>query len=228
MSEINDRILKKLFANADGGYKAFQCALMPTVNKDTVIGVRTPIIRKMAKELKNDKNVYEFLNTLPHRYYEENNLHAFIIACITDFDDCIRETEKFLPYMDNWATCDGMRPKCFGKNKHALFPYVNKWIRAKHTYTVRYGIGMLMIHFIDKDFSPEYLDTVAKISIDEYYVNMMRAWYFATALAKQYEHTLPYIQNRCLDKFTHEKTIQKAIESYRIDNDKKDYLKSLK
>lgn len=228
MSNVIDRIQKQLFLSSDTAYKNFQCKLMPTVDPNTVIGVRTPIIRKMAKEYINDNNIEIFLHSLPHAYYEENNLHAFLTERINDFDICIREIEIFLPFVDNWATCDGMRPKCFSKNKERLLPYVKDWVKSKHTYTVRYGIGMLMVHFLDNDFLPEYLETVADVRSDEYYVNMMRAWYFATALAKQYEYTLPYIQKRRLDKFTHEKTVQKAVESYRITAEQKEYLKSIK
>lgn len=228
MSNVIDRIQKQLFLSSDTTYKNFQCKLMPTVDPNTVIGVRTPIIRKMAKEYINDDNIEMFLHSMPHAYYEENNLHAFLTERINDFDICIREIERFLPFVDNWATCDGMRPKCFLKNKERLLPYVKDWVKSNHTYTVRYGIGMLMVHFLDNDFLPEYLETVAEVISDEYYVNMMRAWYFATALAKQYEYTLPYIQKRRLDKFTHEKTVQKAVESYRITAEQKEYLKSIK
>lgn len=228
MSNVIDRIQKQLFLSSDTTYKNFQCKLMPTVDPNTVIGVRTPIIRKMAKEYINDDNIEMFLHSMPHAYYEENNLHSFLTERINDFDICIREIERFLPFVDNWATCDGMRPKCFSKNKERLLPYVKDWVKSKHTYTVRYGIGMLMVHFLDNDFLPEYLETVTEVRSDEYYVNMMRAWYFATALAKQYEYTLPYIQKRRLDKFTHEKTVQKAVESYRITAEQKEYLKSIK
>ncbi|MBO5402815.1 MAG: DNA alkylation repair protein [Clostridia bacterium] len=228
MVDINNRIRDELFAKAEEKYKAFQCSLMPTVDKSAVLGVRTPTVRKMAKKYGKDENIKKFLLYLPHGYYEENNLHAFIIERITDFEECLQETERFLPYIDNWATCDGMRPKCFYKNKNRLLPYLYDWINSEHTYTVRYGIGMLMVHFLNEDFLPEYLKTVAEIKSDEYYVNMMRAWYFATALAKQYEDTLPYIENRTLDDFTHAKAIQKAVESYRISDDKKTILKGLR
>ncbi len=220
-------MIDKLFELQDIKYKEFHQSLMPTVNKDTVIGIRVPVLRKLANSL-DYKKEEAFLNDLPHRYFEENNLHAFLIESIKDFDECIERLEEFLPYIDNWATCDMLSPKCFKKNTDKLLPYIKKWIRSKHTYTVRYGIGMLMRYFLDESYKKEYSDTVLSITSDEYYVNMMRAWYFATALSKQYEAILPYLIKKRLDIWTHNKTIQKARESYRITKEQKEYLKKLK
>ncbi len=225
---MTEKIISLLLQNTDEKYRLFQCALMPTVNPDTVLGVRTPILRKMAKEYKNNYNINSFLHTLPHKYYEENNLHAFIIKQTNEFEECVLQIDSFLPYVNNWATCDSLRPKCFKSNKNELMHYVQKWIKSQQIYTVRYAIGMLLTYYLDEDFSPSHLQAVAQIQSEEYYVNMMKAWYFATALAKQYNDTIPYIENRLLTDFVHKKTIQKAIESYRISDDKKQYLKQLK
>ncbi|MBR6681428.1 MAG: DNA alkylation repair protein [Clostridia bacterium] len=206
-------------------YKNFSSALMPTVDKIRVIGIRTPILRKMAKKL---ADYDDFLADLPHKYYEENNLHAFLIEREVNFDICIQRLEAFLPYVDNWATCDCMKPKVLKKHPDQLLVYVKKWMASDHVYTIRYGINLLMSFYLDENFEEEYLKTVSEIESDEYYVNMMRAWFFATALAKQYETTLPYIENRELDTWTHNKTVQKAIESYRITKEQKEYLKTLK
>ncbi len=223
-----EKITQKLFELKDDGYKSFSAALMPTVNPDTVIGVRVPQLRRLASELVKTDDARLFLKQLPHRYFEENNLHAFIAEKITDFDEAVFEAERLLPYVDNWATCDMYRPKVFAKNKDRLLLYIEKWLASEHTYTVRYGIGMLMSHFLDEDFNPLYLKRVSKIKSDEYYINMMIAWYFATALAKQYDDSVLYLQNKILDTWVHNKTIQKAIESNRISDDIKAYLKTLK
>lgn len=220
-------MINRLFELQDKDYKEFNQALMPTVDKDTVIGIRVPVLRKLARTL-DYKKEEAFLGNLPHRYFEENNLHAFLIEGIKDFDECIKRLEEFLPYIDNWATCDTLSPKCFKKNTDKLLPYIEKWIRSEHTYTIRYGIGMLMRYFLDENYKKEYSDAVSSINSDEYYVNMMRAWYFATALSKQYESILPYLINKHLDIWTHNKTIQKATESYRITKERKEYLKKLK
>jgi 3-methyladenine DNA glycosylase AlkD len=201
---------------------------MPTVNPETVIGVRTPDLRKLAKEFSKTPEALEFLKILPHRYYEENNLHGFLIETIRDYDIAIDAVDAFLPYIDNWATCDLISPKVFKKHLPELYGKIKVWLKSDRTYTVRFGIGMLMSFYLDDNFRPEMPELVAGIRSDEYYINMMIAWYFATALAKQYDAALPYIQEKRLDKWTHNKAIQKAIESYRISDETKAYLRALK
>ena len=215
----------QLFGLQDETYRDFQSALMPTVPKEKVIGVRTPALRKLAKQLAGTPQAEKFLRSLPHDYYEENNLHAFLIEAIRDYGTALAETEKFLPYIDNWATCDFPEPKCFRKNKKAVLEEVRKWIASTETYTIRYGIGVLMRLFLDEDFSPEYLEMAAGVQSQEYYVNLMIAWYFATALAKQGDAAVPYIEQHRLSDWVHKKTIQKAVESYRITSEQKEYLK---
>lgn len=227
MNQI-ESIRKKLFSLQDKKYAGFQEKLIPGVDQLEVIGVRTPALRKLAKELYREGNADEFLKDLPHRYFEENQLHAFIISEIKDYDVCAEAVEKFLAYVDNWATCDQMSPKVFGKNKDKLLDKIKVWIKSDVTYTVRFAVGMLMKHFLDEDFDPIYLEMVAELRSDEYYINMMIAWYFATAMAKQYEATIPYIEGERLATWTHNKTIQKCVESYRISDDLKVYLKTLK
>ena len=223
-TEITDRLLSL----ADEKYKGFQSKLMPTVDKNKVIGVRTPALRAFSKELHKSGEYEDFLRDLPHRYYEEDNLHALLIDKIKDFDQCICEIESLLPYIDNWATCDMLRPKVLKKKPEKLLKYIYKWLGSDKIYTVRYGIGCLCSFYLDDNFSNEQLSSVAKIDSEEYYINMMIAWYFATALAKQYESAVPYIEKRKLPEWVHRKTIQKAIESYRISDDTKAYLRSLK
>lgn len=223
-----EKIIERLFELQDLGYKEFHCKLVPTMNADTVIGVRTPELRKYAKELAKDSSISQFLNSLPHKYYEENNLHGFIIEKIKDYDECIEQVEKFLPYIDNWATCDLMSPKIFKKHLPELLVKIKEWVSSDHTYTIRFGIEMLMSFYLDEAFEIQYLDMVAAVKSEEYYVNMMIAWFFATALAKQYEATIPYIENQRLDVWTHNKAIQKAVESRRISDEQKKYLRSLK
>ena len=225
---ITEEIREELFRLQDSKYREFQIKLIPTVTPDSVIGVRTPALRKYAKELAKQEEIGEFLSDLPHRYFDENQLHAFIISQLKDFGRCMECVRAFLPYVDNWATCDQMSPKVFGKSKGDLLLQIREWIASGDTYTVRFGIGMLMQHFLDEDFDPEYPELVAQIRSEEYYVNMMKAWYFATALAKQYEAVLPFIEGRRLDDWTHRKAIQKSVESYRITQEQKQYLKSLK
>lgn len=222
-----EAIQKRLFELQDLSYKEFNSKLMPTVNPETVIGVRTPLLRKLAKEIKGSE-AEAFLQKLPHDYFEENQLHAFLIEQTKEYEDCIRELERFLPYVDNWSTCDCMSPKVLKKHLPELLEQVKVWIASGHTYTVRYGIGMLMRYYLDEEFSLEYPDLVASVRSDEYYIKMMAAWYFATALAKQYDAILPYITKMRLDVWTHNKTIQKAVESYRITPEQKVYLKTLK
>lgn len=218
----------KLFALQDKAYADFQSKLLPTVKRETVIGVRTPDLRKIAKQICKTPAAQEFLHSLPHRYFDENQLHAFILSEEKDFDRCLEELEQFLPYVDNWATCDQLSPRFFKKHTTELLPYVRKWMRSKHTYTKRFGICTLMRYFWDEAFRPEYLEWVASIKSDEYYIRMMQAWFFATALAKQWDATLPYIEQHRLEKDTHNKTIQKAIESFRITDEQKALLKTLR
>ena len=207
---------------ADEEYKNFSSKLMPTVNKEKVLGVRIPALRKLAKELESYE---EFLNNLPHTYFEEDNLHAFLIEREKEFDKCIEKLDAFLPYVDNWATCDSMKPKVLKKEPEKLISYIKKWLKSNETYRVRYAINLLMSFYLDENFKEEYLKRVADVKSDEYYINMMRAWYFATALAKKWESTIPYIENNLLDKWTHKKTIRKAIESFRISKEQKEYLR---
>ena len=225
---ILDDIREELFKMQDIGYRDFNSKLIPTVKKEDMIGVRTPELRKYAKKLLKEEGVEDFLHSLPHKYFDENQLHAFIISEIKDFKLCIDELIKFLPYLDNWATCDQLSPKIFKKYRNDLLPHIYEWLKSDKTYTVRFGIGMLMEHFLDEDFKSEYPEMVAAVRSEEYYINMMTAWYFATALAKQYESILPFIEGNKLDTWTHNKTIQKAIESNRISAEQKNYLKGLK
>ena len=221
-------IKDELLSMQDKKYRDFQAKLFPTLDSNIIIGVRTPDIKKLAKRLYKENNYKSFIEDLPHKYFDENQLHAFIISEIKDYDECILYINKFLPYVDNWATCDQLSPKVFKKNTSNLLNQIKKWVKSKHTYTIRFGIGILMQYFLDDEFKVEYLDMVCNIKSNEYYVNMMRAWYFATALAKQYNFVIPYIEQNKLDDWTHNKTIQKAIESYRITNEQKQYLKGLK
>lgn len=226
-----DRIREELFALQDKKYRVFQVKLIPTVDPETVIGVRTPQLRKLAKRLYKEADPAErnkFLEELPHKYFDENQLHAFLISEEKVFGRCITEINAFLPYIDNWATCDQLSPKVFRKHRGELLPHIRRWIGSDRTYTIRFGIGMLMQHYLDDDFKPAYPEMVAKLRSDEYYVNMMIAWYFATALAKQYETAVTYIEKQKLDIWTHNKAIQKARESYRITPEQKEYLKTLK
>ena len=212
----------------DVSYRRFQQKLLPTLPGKMIIGIRTPALRSFAKEFAKMPDAKKFIKNLPHVYYEENNVHAFIIETIADFDDTVAALDAFLPYVDNWATCDSMSPKALEKNIPALYKKIREWIASNKTYTVRFGIGMLMRFFLGKHFTLSSASLVSKIRSDEYYINMMIAWYFATALAKQYDAALPFIEKKKLDAWTHNKTIQKAIESYRIPDDRKKYLRGLK
>lgn len=225
---LTEEIQRELFTKQDTAYRDFQAKLIPTLKDDSMIGVRTPELRKMAKQWAKREDIGAFLAALPHSYFDENQLHAFILSERKDFSQCIKELALFLPYVDNWATCDQLSPKVFKKHRQELLPYIREWIASDKTYVVRFGIGMLMEHFLDDDFDPLYPETVSKIRSEEYYINMMIAWYFATALAKQYEATLPFLENVRLAPWTHNKTIQKAVESLRITPEQKTYLKSLK
>ena len=225
---IIDEIREELFSHQDTKYRDMQIKIIPNIDPESIIGVRTPELKKYAKELSKWDDVQDFLNDLPHKYFDENQLHAFIISGMKDYDVCIEELERFLPYVDNWATCDQMSPKIFKKHRKELLKYIKKWIKSKKTYTIRYGVGALMEHFLDEDFDLKYPEMVASLRSEEYYVNMMIAWYFATALAKQYNAILPYIEEKKLDVWTHNKAIQKSVESYRITPEQKEYLKTLK
>ena len=221
-------ILEKLYSMQDENYALFQAKLTPNIPPEKFIGVRVPECRRLAKTLSKESDISSFLDSLPHSYYDENILHALLISEIKDYDKCIYELERFLPYVDNWAVCDIISPKPFKKHKDKLIVKIKEWSASNHTYTCRFGLRMLMSHFLDEDFKPEYLDIPASINSDEYYINIMKAWFFATALAKQWETTLPYVQERKLDEWTHKKTIQKATESYRITKEQKDLLKTLR
>ncbi len=220
-------IQQQLFAMADEGYKRFHCRLIPTVDPDTVIGVRTPTLRAYAKTLSKD-DAAAFTASLPHTYYDENNLHAFLVEHITDFGECIAAIEHFLPYVDNWATCDMMRPKVFAKHKDMILTKSREWVCSSHPYTIRYGLEMLMLHGLDEAFDPAFLELAAAVRSEEYYVHMMVAWFFATALTKRYDDALPFLQERRLDARTHAKAIQKACESRVITLEHKAYLRTLK
>ncbi len=221
-------IQNHLFGEQDIKYRDMQIKIIPNINPDSIIGVRTPALRAFAKEFLKRNDVQEFLDALPHQYFDENQLHAFIISGIKDYGKCMEEVDRFLPYVDNWATCDQMSPPVFKKHRRELLQKIKEWVRSDETYRIRFGTGMLMEHFLDEDFDPEYPEIVAGIRSDEYYVNMMTAWYFATALTKQYETALPFIEDRRLDTWTHNKAIQKSVESRRIPEERKNYLKSLK
>ena len=225
---MTEEIRKRLYELRDEEYAVFQAKLIPTRDSGAFIGVRTPALRKLAKEMSKQEGIDEFLKDIPHKSFDEDQLHAFIISEMKDYDKCIEHLSAFLPYVDNWATCDQMSPKIFKKHKSELLDEIKTWIKSDRTYTIRFGIGMLMEHYLNEDFDPIYPEMVAAVSSEEYYVNMMRAWYFATALAKQYEAVIPFIEKNRLDVWTHNKAIQKAVESYRITPEQKEYLKSLK
>ena len=225
---ITKEIISELFKLQDPEYQKMQIKIIPNVDAASIIGVRTPELRNLAKQLVKRDDIQDFLCELPHRYFDENQLHAFIISEIKDYDRCMEELIRFLPYVDNWATCDQMSPKVLKKHRPELLDQIKIWIKSDKTYTIRFGIGMLMQHFLDEDFDKAYPKMVSKIRSEEYYVNMMIAWYFATALAKQYDSVLPYLEDHKLDKWTHNKAIQKSVESYRITPEQKEYLKSLK
>lgn len=221
-------ILKELLDLREEEYADFQSRLTPGIDRERFIGVRIPKLRKLAGIFKKTTASKEFLGELPHYYFEENMLHGLLIAEIKDYDMCIAELEKFLPFIDNWAVCDVLSPKVFKKHKTELFSEIRKWSDSKDTYICRFGIGMLMRYFLDEDFTPEHLKIPANIHSEEYYVNMMLAWYFATALAKQWKYTIVLLETGVLDKWVHNKTIQKARESFRITGGQKEYLKGLK
>ena len=212
----------------DDKYKEFQSKLVPNIPKETILGIRTPEMRQIAKEVFESKDKDLFLNELPHKYYEENLIHFFIISMIKDFDECIKRVEEFLPYVDCWPVSDQASPKSFKKNHDKLLPYIKKWIKSNHIYTARFGIRMLMNEYLDDDFKEEYLKLVSSVKGDDYYLKMMVAWYFATALAKRYDETIPYFENHILSDWVHKKAIQKAKESYRVTDEHKKYLASIR
>lgn len=216
-------IVEELFDKQDLKYREMMIRIIPNVEEKRIIGVRTPILKDMAKHIDES-----FIDTLPHFYFEENQLHSFAISLIKDYKASIKRVNDFLPYIDNWATCDQLSPKVFKKHKEELIKEIKKWLKSKHIYTVRFAIEMLMTYFLDEDFKEEYLELVSNIKSEEYYLNMMIAWYFATALAKQYDSSIIYIKEKRLSPWVHNKTIQKAVESYRISDEQKVYLKTLK
>ena len=221
-------VQERLFALRDEGYRDFTAKLIPTVDKARVIGVRTPALRAFARDFAKGPEAVDFLRELPHFYLEENGLHASLVNAIRDYDACIAALDAFLPYVDNWATCDSLGPACFQKNHARLIGDIRRWMESGRLYTVRFGLGMLMAHFLDGDFSPEYLDWVAAIESEEYYLRMMQAWYFAPAMAKQYDDALPVLENSRREPWTTNKTIQKAVGSRRISDEKKGYLRTLR
>ena len=221
-------VYERLAACGSEKYRDFQSKLVPNIPKETILGVKTPDMRRIAKEIKGTKEAEEFLTELPHKYYEENLVHFFLIAMIRDFDECVKAVETFLPYVDCWPVCDQSSPKVFTKDHDKLLPLIKKWISSEHVYSVRFGLRMLMNEFLGEDFSPEYLEWAAAVKGQDYYIKMMVAWYFATALAKQYDDSVVYIEERRLEPWTHKKAIQKAIESFRVSDEHKEYLKTLR
>lgn len=225
---ITNEIREQLFEKADADYKTFHAKLIPNIPPERIIGVRTPDVRKLAKAYLRHADIDQFLCDLPHKYYDENNLHGFMIAECKDYERCIEYINEFLPYVDNWATCDMLHPKVFGKNHEKLKKDINIWLSSDEVYTKRFAMGMIMSHFLDSDFDESYFSKIAEIESDEYYIKMMQAWFFATALAKQWDAAVKIIEERRLDEWTHRKAIQKARESFRITKEQKEYLKSLK
>lgn len=219
---------ERLTKEKDEAYRVFQTKLVPNIPSETIVGVRTPALRKIAKEVFESKDRDIFLSSLPHRYYEENLIHFFMLAMIKDFEACVNAVERFLPYVDCWPVSDQTSPKAFRKNHEKLLPYIKKWISSTHVYTARFGLRMLMNEFLDEDFRVEFLELVASKTGEDYYLKMMVAWYFATALAKRYNETLPFLEDRRLDEWTHKKAIQKAVESFRVSDEHKEHLKSLR
>ncbi|HJD21829.1 MAG TPA: DNA alkylation repair protein [Candidatus Gemmiger faecigallinarum] len=228
MNQAVETIRARLQALQDREYRAFHSRLVPTVDPDTIIGVRVPLLRKLARELSATPEAAVFMDDLPHRYYEENTLHGLLISRMNDYAMAVRALEQFLPYVDNWATCDSISPRAFGRHPDELPGQLHSWMASSHPYTVRFGLGMLMQFYLDDQFQPTYLDWAAEVHSEEYYVNMMVAWYFATALAKQPDATLPLLQQNRLSTWVHNKTIQKAVESYRISPEQKAYLRTLR
>lgn len=228
---IDKRIESILFDNADEKFRAFTSSLMPTVDRNSVVGVRMPLLRKIAKDIAKEfsaKEIGDYLNALPHKYYEENLLHAMLVSECKDFDEAVKLTDKFLPYVDNWAVCDTFKVKAFERNKTLHWQYIDEWLKSDKTYTVRFGIVNAMRYFLDDDFSIKRYEKVIGVKSNEYYVNMAIAWYVSVALVKQYDVAVKTIEQKSLDRWVHNKSIQKAVESYRISADKKKYLKNFK
>lgn len=225
---VSEEIRKELFALRDEKYREFHSGLVPTVNPEKIIGVRVPALRKLAKELRKDGRAEVFLETLPHAYLEENTLHGVLISQEKDFEKALQQTREFVPYIDNWATCDITSPKIFKKHLPELLPEIDRWLQSEEEFTLRFGIGMLLQFYLDDVFQEEYLEKVAAVDNEAFYVKMMVAWFFATALAKQYDAAVPYLENHRLEKWTHNKTIQKAVESFRITEEQKTYLRTLR
>lgn len=225
---MDNRIRERLFSMQDLSYKEFHSKLIPTVNPDLLIGVRTPDLRKYAKELFGSVEAKLFVNQLPHKYYEENNLHGFLIEKIKDYDECVEQVKRFLPYVDNWATCDMMSPKVFGKNRDKLLGEIEAWFKSRNVYEVRFGIVMLMKWYLDEEYIDRSVAMVQTVVSDEYYINMAKAWFFATALSVEYDKVVGVIEGKVLDVWTHNKAIQKAIESRRVSVEQKAYLRGLK
>ena len=225
---MNKELRHQLFATQDLKYRDFHSRLLPGIDKETIIGIRTPVLRKFAKEFGKTEEAKDFLQELPHQYYEENNLHLMIVNAEKDYTICLEQVKRFLPYINNWATCDLPLPKCYAMHKKELLKEIPQWLASGETYIMRYGIGVLMSLYLDEDFRTEYLEWVISVRSEEYYVNMMSAWYLATALAKQWDATIPYLEEKRLSEWVHKKTIQKAIESYRITPEQKVYLRSLR
>ena len=222
------QIREFLFENQDIKYQSFQCALIPSVDQSAVIGVRTPILRKYAKKIAKNPEISCFLDDLPHKYYEENNLHAFLIEQITDENELVSRLDAFIPFVDNWATCDSMKPKIFKSSPALALDIAYRYMKSEHEYTVRFGIGILMYFFLDDNFELKYLEDVSRIRSDKYYINMMIAWYFATALCKRYDESVKYLEDCRLDPWVHNKTISKACDSFRVDDEVKRYLRGLR
>lgn len=223
-----ESIQRQLFSLQDKSYALFQSKLTPGIPFDSFIGVRVPVLRRLAKGYIKNPEHKVFLSTLPHQFYDENMLHGLLVSQINNFDQCIEEVERFLPYVDNWAVCDIMSPKIYKSNKFRLIDKIKQWVGSKKTYTCRFGVGMLLTHFLDSDFECQYLEIPASVTSEEYYVKMMLAWFYATALAKQWDASIRYLEQKRLTVWVHNKTIQKAIESFRITDGQKDYLRKLK
>lgn len=221
-------VVARLHELSDAEYREFHAKLVPNISKDSIIGVRIPLLKKLAKELYLDTSKESFMKDLPHKYYEENQLHIMMICLEKDFDTCILELRTFLPYADNWAVTDQSSPKCFKSKHKELLPIITEWLDSEHVYTARYAINIFMREFLDEDFNVKYLDIISKKRGEDYYLKMMIAWYFATALAKQYDTAVTFLEDRKMDVWTHNKAIQKAIESYRITDEQKIYLRTLK
>ncbi len=228
IGDFMKKILDELFSLQDEEYREFNSKLIPTVAKENVIGIRIPALRKYEKDIRSTEKAKEFLNSLPHKYTEEYNLHALLLESIKTYDDTVNALNDFLPFVDNWATCDIMSIKIFKKHLDILPKQLDIWLNSTHTYTIRFAIKMYMTYYLDESFEVAYMNKISRLRSDEYYVNMMIAWYFATALAKQYDTAIKFLEQKKLSEWVHNKTIQKAIESYRITDEQKKYLRTLK